>query len=946
MSTFVATLALDGSADPTRMDLINLVIGDQEQRTLRIDGFEAADSGVSVTLIAKTDFVDDDNDPDTLQIVATTLTTPTRDPGSRLATFVITSDDTRELALGRIHRVIVTLTRSAVQYTKTVATGFIAAVTPGATATAPSDEATLRAAGDASVLSAITDKIDSVTGTADRITIGGTATAPTVDIASTYAGQPSINTLGTVTAGVWNGTSIDTAHTAAKVVAVAGVSGRTSIGGTASNPTIDVDAAYPGQASIVTLGTVSTGTWNATTIAANKGGTGLTGFGAIGAMLYAATITTLAVLSGNTTTAKKFLNQTGDGVNSAAPAWAQIVSADVSDATSANTASRVVVRDSSGNFSAGTITATSFSGTHNGAVVGNVTGNTTGTHTGDVVGNSSTATTFQTARTINGVSFNGSANITVTADASTLTGASLNAGVSVLPSQITGLLSGGLINPALLPALAISETFTVASQAAMLALTAQKGDVAVRSDTSTTFILSGTDPTQLSNWTLLATPVSSVLSVAGKTGVVTLVSADITDATSTNTGSRLVLRDGSGNFAAGTITAALSGNASTATALFNTRTIWGQSFNGTADITGPITATAATISGAINAGTHIRTTGTLTTNVASSAALDYAGGFGRMVVQGPDTSTLGQFLVTLTKSDGSSALGVINASAAAVTTNALLNAAQGIQIAGPATLGVTAAALLSYEAPITRIYVGDGTGYSVRFAKRVGSATTDLVTITDAGAVIAPRIALGPNDTAHIAVTNAAGHNAPFIGNKLDFLGSGSADDVVIAAFGSVTIFPGNGVVATLAVSSGAVAVAGALNVAGTSIALAAGGAENRLTLGSSVSGDFATIRMLVTPTQFSWQIGASALTANAIEFVPSTVVGGSIFSTPVMTLGNDGTLTTIGTIKSPASTTARAGLRIAHGTAPTSPTDGDMWSTTAGAFIRINGVTKTFTLT
>lgn len=68
------------------------------------------------------------------------------------------------------------------------------------------------------------------------------------------------------------------------------------------------------------------------------------------------------------------------------------------DATSANTANTVVSRDASGNFIAGTIAAT---------LTGNVTGN--------VTGNATTATTLQTARTINGVSFDGSANITVLA---------------------------------------------------------------------------------------------------------------------------------------------------------------------------------------------------------------------------------------------------------------------------------------------------------------------------------------------------------------------------------------------------------------------------------------------------------------------------------------------------------------------------------------------------
>ncbi len=46
------------------------------------------------------------------------------------------------------------------------------------------------------------------------------------------------------------------------------------------------------------------------------------------------------------------------------------------------------------------------------------------------------------------------------------------------------------------------------------------------------------------------------------------------------------------------------------------------------------------------------------------------------------------------------------------------------------------------------------------------------------------------------------------------------------------------------------------------------------------------------------------------------------------------------------ASTTGVSSLRIPHGSAPTTPVDGDMWTTTAGAFIRINGTTKTFTLT
>ncbi len=46
------------------------------------------------------------------------------------------------------------------------------------------------------------------------------------------------------------------------------------------------------------------------------------------------------------------------------------------------------------------------------------------------------------------------------------------------------------------------------------------------------------------------------------------------------------------------------------------------------------------------------------------------------------------------------------------------------------------------------------------------------------------------------------------------------------------------------------------------------------------------------------------------------------------------------GLVLVPASTTTQASARIPHGAAPTSPIDGDMWTTTAGLYVRINGTT------
>jgi len=71
----------------------------------------------------------------------------------------------------------------------------------------------------------------------------------------------------------------------------------------------------------------------------------------------------------------------------------------------------------------------------------------------------------------------------------------LQAALDSKPSLINGKLPTDV-----LPPLAISDTFVIASQAAMLALTAQRGDFAVRTDVSENFILAGDDPTVLANW--------------------------------------------------------------------------------------------------------------------------------------------------------------------------------------------------------------------------------------------------------------------------------------------------------------------------------------------------------------------------------------------------------------------------------------------------------------
>ncbi len=61
----------------------------------------------------------------------------------------------------------------------------------------------------------------------------------------------------------------------------------------------------------------------------------------------------------------------------------------------------------------------------------------------------------------------------------------------------------------------------------MLALSGQYGDWCIRSDTGATWVITGSDPTVLGNWTALGYPASPVTSVNGQTGAVTLGYSDV-----------------------------------------------------------------------------------------------------------------------------------------------------------------------------------------------------------------------------------------------------------------------------------------------------------------------------------------------------------------------------------------------------------------------------------
>jgi hypothetical protein len=94
------------------------------------------------------------------------------------------------------------------------------------------------------------------------------------------------------------------------------------------------------------------------------------------------------------------------------------------------------------------------------------------------------------------------------------------------PNGYVALDANSLIPNAYLPPLAITKPNVVGSQAAMLALVAEEGDVAIRTDINKNFILkAGGDPTALADWLELLTPAAPVQTVNGQTGTVLLILA-------------------------------------------------------------------------------------------------------------------------------------------------------------------------------------------------------------------------------------------------------------------------------------------------------------------------------------------------------------------------------------------------------------------------------------
>jgi hypothetical protein len=108
-----------------------------------------------------------------------------------------------------------------------------------------------------------------------------------------------------------------------------------------------------------------------------------------------------------------------------------------------------------------------------------------------------------------------------------------------------------------------------------------------------------------------------------------------------------------------------------------------------------------------------------------------------------------------------------------------------------------------------------------------------------------------------------------------------------------------------------------------------------------TASGTNASLGTATTASNVNVGTGAIASGTKTVSIGTAGTAGSTTNINIGTAAGGTSTANVNALLISRASTATQAGLRILPGVAPTSPVNGDIWTTTAGAFARINGATR-----
>ncbi len=175
------------------------------------------------------------------------------------------------------------------------------------------------------------DRVGGITGTQAPANASYIVQTPNTDLSN----EQALSLLNTGFMKVTTGSGVITSTSSALIqtadLSTTGITAAT-YGSNSQIPQFTADAqgrlSFAQNLDITTVATIVGGLWHGTPIETTYGGTGLTSY-TLGDTIYASATDVLSKLSGNTTTTKKFLTQTGDGAASAAPGWNTIATGDL-----------------------------------------------------------------------------------------------------------------------------------------------------------------------------------------------------------------------------------------------------------------------------------------------------------------------------------------------------------------------------------------------------------------------------------------------------------------------------------------------------------------------------------------------------------------------------------------------------------------------------------------